>query len=349
MLARSACALLIGIAVFFGSLVGPASAQAGDPDCHADAAWSEGGRPAPGPLTVTYFGTSTLLFSDGRDRILIDGFFSRPGLGALLTSALVPDEAAIRQGLGESQLPLRAVLAAHGHHDHAMDVPQILRDRPEAVVVGTPAVHRLVQSQGTAPNRLCQGSEREPLSFGAFRVWAYDVEHGPSPAPLRWLLDRPPERDISGPAWFGAYKDDQNLSFLIEHQGRRILVHPSAGVRDLAGLNAEVVFLGLAGVGKMSEPDATAYFEAVLGPRTVRIIPIHWDRFTTPLGEPLQAIPWPLDDISRGFSLLCGHPVGNGERVLIRMDAGTTMAVWDSQTSAGRVCDPADRSRSFTR
>ena len=327
--------LFLAIAVCL-LIVPEAEASAGW--CRPDTVAREDRHPLQ-PLTVTYFGTSTLLFSDGRDRVLIDGFFSRPRLGTLLTSALVPDDDAIAQGMGTNQPPLRAVLVAHAHHDHAMDVAAIVRTRPEAVVIGTRTVRRLLRNQHIAPHRLCGGSERTPLSFGAFRVWAYKVQHGPSPAPLRWLLDRPLGRDFSEPAWFGAYRDHENLSFLIEHEGRKILVHPSAGLRNLAGLGAEVVFLGLAGVGTMSEADATGYFNAVLGPRTKRVVPIHWDRFTTPLGEPLQPIPWPLDNVPRGFSLLCEHKTIRRAHLVTRMDAGSILLVWDAEPST-EACDP---------
>lgn len=336
---RSAFALLLGTVVVLMSLVSPAMAQGGSIPCPADLGSRDESPFAPEPLSVTYFGTSTLLFSDGRDRILVDGFFSRPRLRTLLTSALVSNEAAIGQGLDVDQPPLRAVLVAHGHHDHAMDVAAIVRSRPDVAIVGTPAVERLVQGQGIGARQLCRGNERAPLVFGAFRVWAYEVEHGPSPAPLRWLLDRPPSADFSRPAGFAAYKDPDNLSFLIEHRGRRILVHPSAGARDLTALDAEVVFLGLAGVGKMSRPDATAYFRAVLGPRTSRVIPIHWDRFTTPLGEPLRPIPWPLDDVPRGFTLLCDHTGGGRAPLVTRMEAGATLSVWNAEEGAD-ACAP---------
>lgn len=338
MLTRVSCALLLAAAVSFGGLAGSAMAQT-SPLCRSGAVAVEDARAAQAPLTVTYFGTSTLLFNDGRDRILVDGFFSRPRLGTLLASMLVSDDVAIGQGLGVDRPLLRAVLVAHGHHDHAMDVAAIVRPRPDVAVVGTPAVERLVQSQGIGARQLCQGSERAPLVFGAFRVWAYKVEHGPSPAPLRWLLDRSPTADFSRPAGFAAYKDQDNLSFLIEHRGRRFLVHPSAGVRDLTALDAEVVFLGLAGVGKMSQPEATVYFRAVLGPRTSHVIPIHWDRFTTPLGEPLRPIPWPIDDVPRGFRLLCDHTGGGRAPLLTRMDAGSTFLVWNAAPQED-VCEP---------
>lgn len=343
---RAVAVLLFGGVVASGALVASADAQTPPVEsCRIAAARANESRAAPQPLTVTYFGTSTLLFSDGHDRILVDGFFSRPRLGTLLTSVLVSDDEAIDQGLGANELPLRAVLVAHGHHDHAMDVARIVRSRPETVVVGTAAVRRLVRSQGINADRLCVPSERDTLSFGAFRVWAYKVEHGPSPAPLRWLLDQPLERDLSEPAWFGAYKDHENLSFLIEHQGRRILVHPSAGTRNLSTLGAEIVFLGLAGVGKMSEPKATAYFRATLGPRTSRVIPIHWDRFTTRLGEPLQPIPWPFDNVPRGFALLCAHAEERRPLTVLRMETRSTAVLWDARTpiteTATDVCSLA--------
>ena len=52
----------------------------------------------PGQLTVRFLGTSTLAFDDGQDVVLIDGYLSRPGIVALLTRPLRPDQAAIVSG-----------------------------------------------------------------------------------------------------------------------------------------------------------------------------------------------------------------------------------------------------------
>src|SRR5690606_14670139 len=117
----------------------------------------------PEPLSITYYGTSTLMFSDGRSRLLIDGFFTRPSFGTLVTSRLTSASGAIDRGLGSRDLPIVAILVAHAHHDHAMDAAAIAHRETaaEAVVVGTPSVRRLVTDQGVESERACSPGDEE--------------------------------------------------------------------------------------------------------------------------------------------------------------------------------------------
>lgn len=281
-------------------------------------------RPGAGPLTVTFHGVSTLMFSDGRDRLLIDGFFSRPALGQLLFAPLVPDRDRVERGLGAGP-PVRAVLVAHAHHDHAMDVSTVAQFEPGAIIVGTPSVQRMVHDQGIAPQRSCV-PDGAPFTFGAYRVWAVEAPHGPSPWPLPLILDHPLTRSLATPAWFGAYKDNRNLSFIIQHEGLRILVHPSAGRKDLRTRAVDVAFIGLARVGRLSGEDAEAYFSDVIGPRTHTVFPIHWDQFTTPPGTPLRPLPPPLDNVPEGLRRLCVFAADHPRRPkVIRLQAGASV------------------------
>ena len=66
-----------------------------------DPAWALSGNtevPA-GAVTVRFTGTSTLLFSDGETRWMVDGWFSRPGPFSLLYGEVAPDLEAIDRGL----------------------------------------------------------------------------------------------------------------------------------------------------------------------------------------------------------------------------------------------------------
>ncbi len=281
---------------------------------------------ASGPLTVTFHGVSTLMFSDDRNRLLIDGFFTRPSLRQLALSRLSSHSPSVEAGLGADPRPVRAVLVAHAHHDHAMDVGTVAALQTRAIVAGTASVRRLALGLDVAPERLCLAGEA-PAVFGPFKVWAYEVEHGPSPWWLRRILDRPLTHDFGEPAWFGAYKDDSNLSFVIEHDGTRILIHPSAGVRDLGVAEADVVFVGLAGVAGLGD-DARPYFDGLIGPDTHTIVPIHWDRFTSRPGAPLQQLPWFVDNIGEGLRRLCAFAADAPARPdVVWMEARATLVL----------------------
>ena len=65
-------------------------------------------------LTVTFVGVSTLLLDDGESALLVDGFFSRPGLARVALGRLSPDlpriDAALaRLGLGPGRRSRAAV------------------------------------------------------------------------------------------------------------------------------------------------------------------------------------------------------------------------------------------------
>src|SRR6185369_2427566 len=71
-------------------------------------------------LRVTFLGVSTLLFSDGENAILTDGFFSRPSKGSTLFGKLTPNRDLIARCLRRAGvMNLKAVIVLHSHFDHA--------------------------------------------------------------------------------------------------------------------------------------------------------------------------------------------------------------------------------------
>ncbi len=86
------------------------------------------GPEAPACVEVQWLGVATLVFDDGRTRLLTDGFFSRPGLGDLVFGRPVsPDLTAIEDGLRRAGVDRAdAVMTVHSHYDHAMDAPEVV-------------------------------------------------------------------------------------------------------------------------------------------------------------------------------------------------------------------------------
>ncbi len=60
---------------------------------------------AQGNVTVRFFGTSSMLFSDGETNIMIDGWFTRPSTIAIAVGKVEPDVAAIELGLSRLGTP----------------------------------------------------------------------------------------------------------------------------------------------------------------------------------------------------------------------------------------------------
>jgi L-ascorbate metabolism protein UlaG (beta-lactamase superfamily) len=109
------------------------------------------------------------------------------------------------------------------------------------------------------------------------------------------------------PARATEYLDGGSYALLIEHGGRNLLVNGSAGFVPgaLRGRDAEVVFLGITGLGTRDDDYRDAYWrEVVDAVGAKRVVPIHWDDFTLPLDRPLEAMPRLLDDIPLSMTFL---------------------------------------------
>jgi L-ascorbate metabolism protein UlaG (beta-lactamase superfamily) len=314
-----------GIVILFAAAAflscAPASAQGrGCREAGLAPVASETGR----PLTIQFFGVSTLLFDDGDHRLLIDGFFSRP---ETVLGRLRSDQDLVARQLG-GETPLSALLVAHGHHDHALDLEAVAKAAQQAIIVGPPAVAKLALARGVSPDRVCMvGAGRsKPMRYGSFRVTAFEVPHGDSPFYLRWLLDHPPGRAALDGDRFWRFKDNENRSYLVEHGELKILVHPSAGVADLSGQGAQVVFLGMGRLGVRSPSRARSYLTNVLGSHPQVVVPVHWDRFDRPLGARLEYPPRLVDDVPRGFRRLCAYAAPRA-LVVRRMEALSVLEV----------------------
>lgn len=132
--------------------------------------------------------------------------------------------------------------------------------------------------------------------------------------------------------------DDENLSFLIEHGGRRFLVHPSAGRRFYGTISPvpDVVFLGMGRVGRMAEGEAREYLEGLTresatGPDPAVVVPIHWDDLSTAPGNPLRPPPIPFDNVPRGFERLCLIAQDRPNTAIIKLDEGAVLTWIDRE------------------
>jgi L-ascorbate metabolism protein UlaG (beta-lactamase superfamily) len=238
------------------------------------------------PLRATFLGVSTILLADDETAIMTDGFFSRPALARVLMGRIRPDARRIDAALAKAGVTkLAAVLTAHSHHDHAMDTA-IVAEKTDAVIVGSPSTREIALGHGFSSHRIrvIDGSRR--FDFGRFHVRAVFSPHsvpnlipGNITSPLR-----PPVRAR-------AYKYGGNYSFLIDHDGRRVLIHASANFTSgfLNGEHVDVVFLGIGALGLRRRWFIKKYWrEVVEATGATLVIPIHWDDFFEPLGQALK-------------------------------------------------------------
>lgn len=253
-------------------------------------------------LRVTFLGVSSLLLDDGQTAILTDGFFTRPSGRDVLFGKITPDRALIERSLQRAGITrLAAVIAVHSHYDHAMDSPEVAR-RTGAMLVGSSSTANIGRGWGMAEDRLHIVKDGELLRFGKFEVTVIRSAHFPHPiargeitAPLR-----PPVRA-------NEYEEGGSYALLIRHEGHSMLINGSAGYVDgaLAGRQADVVFLGIGGMGAKDESYRSAYWrEVVQAVHARRVIPVHWDDFTLPLDQPLRPSRKLFDDLDKSMDFL---------------------------------------------
>lgn len=272
-------------------------------------------RPAPNELRVTYLGVSTLLIEDGKTAIMTDGFFSRPGLAELLLTRVEPNLERIERHLAQAGVDrLAAVIVVHSHYDHAMDAPEVAR-RTGAMLVGSESTANVGRGWGLPENRLAVVAGERTFEYGDFRVTLIPSRHMPHGVAMG-DIDEP----LEPPAYASAYREGGSYSVFVEHEGRSLLVQGSAGFVEgqLADRQAEVVFLGIGGLG-MQDPDYWREYwrQVVDAVDAERVIPIHWDDFTRPLGEPLVPFPRIADDFDATMRFLTER--GQAEGVEIRL------------------------------
>lgn len=266
-------------------------------------------------LRVTHLGVSTLLFDDGETAILTDGFFSRPGLIEVLFGRIEPDLVRIERNLARAGIDkLAAVIAVHSHYDHAMDSPAVA-ERTGALLIGSESTANVGRGWELAEDRIRVVDGETSYRFGDFTVTLVPSRHLPHGMAMGEI-----EQPLAPPARATDYKEGGSYSVFVEHGGRTLLVQGSAGFVKgrLQDRRADVVFLGIGGLGMQDDDYRRRYWEQVVRPLNPRrVIPIHWDDFTRPLDEPLVPMPYLTDDFDTSMRFLIGR--GRAEGVDIKL------------------------------
>jgi L-ascorbate metabolism protein UlaG (beta-lactamase superfamily) len=243
-------------------------------------------------LRAVFGGVSNVLVGDGTDALLVDGYFSRPSLLRLL-GRVRPDPERITAALEAMGVErLSAVFVSHSHVDHVLDAP-VIADRTGAVLAGSASTRQVQVGYGFADRPFVELTPVEPVAFGAFTVTPVLGRHSPG--------DRVPgriEAPVRLPARAREFRTGETWSFHIAHPDGAVLVHGSANFVPgaLAGLRADLVYLGVGAAGRATEEWREEYWRATVtatGARYVR--PVHWDAFWRPLERGLEPLPRAFD------------------------------------------------------
>ncbi|MEU4162025.1 MBL fold metallo-hydrolase [Actinoplanes sp. NPDC026670] len=257
-------------------------------------------------LGVTFFGVAGLLFADGTDAVMTDGFFSRPSLARVGLGRIAPDEKRIAGGLERlgirPRTGLRAVVAVHTHFDHVMDSPTVAL-RTGADLVGGESAANVGRGAGLPEDRIHVVVPGEQRRYGAFTLTFVESGHCP-PDRYPGVISAP----VTPPVRASAYRCGEAWSILVGHRGgRTALVQGSAGFVPgaLDGRSAEVVFLGVGGMGACGEAYIREYWRHTVRAVGARqVVLIHWDDFFRPLDRPLRALPYAGDDLDLSLRVL---------------------------------------------
>ena len=259
-------------------------------------------------LKVHFFGVSTLLFDNGQEQILIDGFFSRPSLWQVLTSKLSSNSNLISDLIQQYELHrTQAVVVSHSHYDHALDLAEIAKQLPQSIIMGSTSSLNIVQNQPQIKTSQLQTVKPwMPQKFNHFQITAIPSQHTP-PTLVNNDLGEKITHSFHLPAKFSEFKEGGSFDYLIEHQGQRILVKASTGFipKQYQNMQVDVLFLGIAQLSKQSKQYQQQYLNetlATLKPKLV--IPIHWDDFFQPLDSSLIFLPRFADNVPRSLEIL---------------------------------------------
>ncbi|MBR1560090.1 MAG: MBL fold metallo-hydrolase [Clostridia bacterium] len=270
-------------------------------------------------MKVTWFGTTTLLFDDGRDQVLFDCHVTRPSIprylfGQLRTDAALADRLIERHHIDR----LRAIFVSHAHHDHVMDAP-FFALRCGAAIYGSPSALNVGRGGGVPEDRLRPFGD--PDIIGGFEVTALPSLHS-KPTLFNNDLGQTIDRPVAQPARKRNYKEGRSWDFVVRHSGRTYVIRPSFNYieEQLDGVCADVLFLGVSGLSKADAATRARFFaETVDKVRPHTVIPIHWDDFFSPLAKPVRGMPRFIEDTGRSLRILGDYCGARGINCLVQL------------------------------
>ena len=245
--------------------------------------------PPDDAVTATWLGVTTLLFDDGETQILVDGFISRPTLFESLTGRPVNcDAPMINYVMNEYGMQrLAAIVPAHSHYDHAMDVGAVAL-RSSASILGSESTANIARGYGVPEDKIVVAEADRPYSFGDFTITLVPARHAPiglrGDVPLAGTVDEPIELPVPITAW----REGGSYSIVISHPQGTTIVQGSAGYKEgaLDDVQADVVMLGVGLLESLGRDYTERYWQAlVTSTGATRVFPVHFEDQTRPFGE----------------------------------------------------------------
>lgn len=239
-------------------------------------------------MKVTFFGTTTLLFDDGRDQILFDCHFTRPSLMKYISGSEGTDTALADELLRLHPMDrLKAMFISHTHHDHVMDAPYVA-NKTGAVIYGSSSAMNVAKGGNVPEEQTIEFKAGETYTVADYRIKVITSLHS-KPTILNNDLGETIDAPLMQPAKLRDYKEGGSFDFIVEHEGKTYIIRPSFNYIEgqLDGYHADVLFLGTAGLAKADEATEQKFFEETIEKVSPKlVIPLHWDNFFSRLDQP---------------------------------------------------------------
>ena len=298
---------------------------------------------AAAAVNITYFGNSTLLISDGKTSLLVDGFFSRPGPLKTLFGKIGPDAEVLNRELQRIR-SVDAVLVGHSHHDHALDA-SFVAEHFRATIAGSRSFANL--HEGSRPREAKSRLKVIPPTGATLKFGEFVVRFAPSDhAVPYWLPQRIIKPRISAPLAMPAHYTEFGCGdvFALHIAHRRhgsIAITTTAGSkrRQFGGRKADVVFVSVGMLTKQSPDHQERYWrETVELSEPDLIVPVHWDSFNRKLSNGLK--PGPGESARKLMSYVKTKAGNRDVRVLnvrecVRMQNGKVYCPEPTKDTAG--------------
>ncbi len=254
-------------------------------------------------MKVTFFGTTTLLFDDGKDQILFDVHFTRPSLPVYIFGSQGTDQKIAEEMMKKHPMDrLKAIFISHSHHDHVMDLP-FAANRTGAQVYGSASALNVARGGNVSEDKLVEFEADRTYTVGDFSVKVLRSIHS-KPTILNNDLGQTIDQPLRQPARLRDYKEGGSYDFYVETKEKKYLIRPSFNYIEgqLDGYRADVLFLGVAGLAKADAETEKKFFqETIEKVRPDLVIPLHWDNFFSPLDKPVIGMPRLVEKTEKVF------------------------------------------------